>query len=70
MPRASIGAAARTKTGSVRVTQSQYDYFTTKFGGLGKFLQAKVNEELNAHGPDARCRDGQHTTPHKGCILR
>ena len=46
MGRVALGPAAKSKTGSVRVTTSQYEYFERKFGGLGKFLQAKVNEEL------------------------
>lgn len=46
MGRAALGAAAKSKTGSVRVTPTDDDYFTTHYGGLGKFLQLKVNEEL------------------------
>lgn len=46
MGRVALGAAKKAKTGSVRVTQTQYEYFERKHGGLGKFLQAKVNEEL------------------------
>lgn len=71
MGRTPIGPAARTKTGSVRVTESQYDYFRTTFGGLGKFLQAQVNAELTrASAEPERCSNGQHVTPHRGCILR
>lgn len=47
MGRAALGAAAKTKTGGVRVTKTEYDYFQRTYGGLGKFLQAKVNEELS-----------------------
>jgi hypothetical protein len=47
MGRAALGAAAKTKTGSVRVTPAQDAYFTKAYGSLGKFLQLKVNEELN-----------------------
>ncbi|QWY82753.1 hypothetical protein PP641_gp009 [Arthrobacter phage SilentRX] len=46
MGRAALGAAAKSKTGSVRVTASQNDYFTRTYGSLGRFLQLKVNEEL------------------------
>ena len=46
MGRVALGPAAKSKTGSVRVTTTQYEYFQRHFGGLGKFLQAKVNEEL------------------------
>lgn len=46
MGRAALGAAAKTKTGSVRVTETENDYFTRTYGSLGKFLQRKVNEEL------------------------
>jgi hypothetical protein len=46
MGRAALGAAAKTKTGSVRVTESENDKFIAKYGSLGKFLQLKVNEEL------------------------
>lgn len=71
MGRIPIGPAARTKTGSVRVTEAQYDYFRTTFGGLGKFLQAKVNEQLATTAPtQERCNGSEHVTPHRGCILR
>lgn len=46
MGRAALGAAAKTKTGSVRVTEAENAYFTKTYGSLGRFLQAKVNEEL------------------------
>lgn len=46
MGRVALGAAARSKTGSVRVTPTQDSHFTAKYGSLGKFLQLKVNEEL------------------------
>jgi hypothetical protein len=44
--RAPLGAAAKSKTGSVRVTETENKHFEQTYGGLGKFLQAKVNEEL------------------------
>jgi hypothetical protein len=44
--RAPLGAAAKSKTGSVRVTATEDAYFTQHYGSLGKFLQAKVSEEL------------------------
>jgi len=44
--RAPLGAAAKTKTGGVRVTEAENNYFKTHYGSLGKFLQQKVNEEL------------------------
>lgn len=47
MGRAALGAAAKTKTGAVRVTEHEFAYFQRTYGGLGKFLQAKVNEELS-----------------------
>ena len=47
MGRAALGAAAKVKTGGVRVTQAEYDYFAKHYGSLGKFLQGKVNEELS-----------------------
>lgn len=46
MGRAALGAAAKTKTGSVRVTETENDYFTKTYGSLGRFLQRKVTEEL------------------------
>lgn len=46
MGRAPLGAAAKTKTGGVRVTESEDAYFKRTYGSLGKFLQLKVNEEL------------------------
>lgn len=46
--RVALGSAAKSKTGSVRVTDAQYAWFTQRYGSLGKFLQAKVNEELRA----------------------
>ena len=46
MGRAPLGAAAKTKTGGVRVTEAENDRFKAKYGSLGKFLQLKVNEEL------------------------
>ena len=47
MGRAALGAAAKTKTGGVRVTEAEYAYFAKTYGSLGKFLQTKVNEELS-----------------------
>jgi hypothetical protein len=44
--RAPLGAAAKTKTGGVRVTEAEDRQFKAKYGSLGKFLQLKVNEEL------------------------
>jgi hypothetical protein len=41
-----LGTAAKTKTGGVRVTETEDAYFKRTYGSLGKFLQAKVNEEL------------------------
>lgn len=46
MGRVALGAAKKSKTGSVRVTESQFDWFERHHGGLGRFLQDKVNEEL------------------------
>lgn len=46
MGRVAIGGAAREKTGSVRVTEEEFKYFQAKYGGLGRFLKAKVDEEL------------------------
>lgn len=46
MGRVALGAAKKAKTGSVRVTEAQYEWFERKHGGLGRFLQLKVNEEL------------------------
>lgn len=46
MGRAPLGAAAKTKTGGVRVTEAEDKLFKAKYGSLGKFLQLKVNEEL------------------------
>lgn len=48
MGRAALGAAAKTRTGGVRVTEAENDKFTAKYGSLGKFLQLKVREELQA----------------------
>lgn len=47
MGRAPLGAAAKTKTGSVRVTEHENQHFEKTYGSLGKFLQIKVNEELS-----------------------
>jgi hypothetical protein len=44
--RAALGAAAKDKTGSVRVTFAQFRWFAARYGSLGRFLQLKVNEEL------------------------
>lgn len=46
MGRAALGAAAKTKTGAVRVTVAEFDRFQKEFGGLGKFLQMQVNDQL------------------------
>lgn len=46
MGRAALGSAAKTKTGGVRVTEAQYAKFQERFGGLGKFLQMQVNDQL------------------------
>ena len=46
MGRAALGNAAKSKTGSVRITPAQAEYFERKYGGIGRFLQYKVNEEL------------------------
>lgn len=75
MGRAALGAAAKTKTGSVRVTTAQDEYFTKNYGGLGKFLQRKVTEELSkAQAMEdqmvPRCDGDTHVIPHRGCILR
>ena len=69
--RVAIGAAAKTKVGSVRITEAQSQYFQTHFGGIGKFLQAKVTEQL-AEATAPRCNPtlNQHVNPHSGCILR
>lgn len=46
MGRAALGAGAKTKTGSVRVTAAEDARFKTEFGGLGKFLQMQVNDQI------------------------
>lgn len=46
MGRAALGAAAKTKTGGVRVTEAENAYFEATYGGLGNFLKLKVREEL------------------------
>lgn len=46
MGRAALGAAAKDKTGSVRVTTQQFLYFARKYGSLGRWLQKQVNDEL------------------------
>ena len=45
--RSALGAAAKSKIGSVRITPTENEHFEKKFGGLGKFLALKVREELN-----------------------
>lgn len=57
MGRAPLGAAAKSKTGSVRVTATEDAYFTKHYGSLGKFLQRKVAEELQ------KVRDMQQHIP-------
>jgi len=44
--RPALGGAAKSKTGGVRVTETENDYFTATYGSLGNFLKMKVNEEL------------------------
>jgi hypothetical protein len=44
--RAAIGAAAKTKTASVRVTAADFQKFQQRFGGLGKFLKMQVTDQL------------------------
>jgi hypothetical protein len=44
--RPALGAAAKTKTGGVRVTETEDERFKREFGSLGKFLQLKVNEQF------------------------
>jgi hypothetical protein len=73
--RAPLGAAAKSKTGSVRVTATEDAYFTQHYGSLGKFLQRKVSEELaKARAMEKemvpRCSGDSHVIPHRGCILR
>lgn len=46
MGRAALGAAARTRTGAVRVTEAEFIKFQQRFGGLGKFLQMQVNDQV------------------------
>lgn len=46
MGRAPLGAAAKTRTGAVRVTETEFAKFQQAFGGLGKFLQMQVNDQL------------------------
>lgn len=54
MGRVALGSAAKSKTGSVRVTDAQYAWFASKYGGLGRFLQDKVNEELQKAKEDTK----------------
>jgi hypothetical protein len=75
--RAALGAAAKSKTGGVRVTEAQDNYFKKTYGSLGKFLQMKVNEELAKAAEmqtemekGMRCSGDTHVIPHRGCILR
>jgi hypothetical protein len=72
-----LGTAAKTKTGGVRVTETEDAYFKRTYGSLGKFLQAKVNEELAKAAQmqtemekGMRCSGDTHVIPHRGCILR
>jgi hypothetical protein len=58
MGRAPLGAAAKTKTGGVRVTEAENDYFKANYGSLGRFLQLKVNEELRK-----KAEMDQHISP-------
>lgn len=46
MGRAALGAAAKSKTGGVRVTEAEFLKFQERFGGLGRFLQMQVNDQL------------------------
>lgn len=78
MGRASLGASAKVKTGGVRVTQAEYDWFEQVHGGLGAFLKAKVAEELSRKDAEddqratmtLQCSGDSHVMPHRGCILR
>lgn len=46
MGRAALGAAAKSVTGSVRVTPTESEIFKARYGSIGKFLKLKVDEEL------------------------
>lgn len=78
MGRAALGAAAKTKTGAVRVTESENQRFAAKYGSLGNFLKLKVAEELRLMAEEMqhemekgmRCSGDTHVIPHRGCILR
>lgn len=46
MGRAALGAGKKSRVGAVRVTEDQYQKFEERFGGLGKFLQMQVNDQV------------------------
>ena len=46
MGRAALGAAAKSKTGSVRLTEKEEAQLKAKYGSVTRFLALKVREEL------------------------
>ena len=46
MGRAALGAAAKIKTGSVRLTKTEEDTIKARYGSVTRFLRLKVDEEL------------------------
>lgn len=46
MGRRALGAAAKTKTGSCRLTEIEEKIIIAKYGSVTRFLRMKVDEEL------------------------
>lgn len=46
MGRAALGAAAKSKTGSVRLTVDEEALLKARYGSVTNFLRIKVDEEL------------------------
>lgn len=46
MGRRLLGAAAKNKTGSTRLTEAEEKYLIAKYGSVTRFLRMKVDEEM------------------------
>lgn len=46
MGRAALGAAAKRKTGSCRMTEAEEKILIAKYGSVTRFLRMKVDEEM------------------------
>lgn len=46
MGRAALGSAAKSKTGSCRLTEAEERIIKAKYGSVTRFLRMKVDEEM------------------------